>query len=661
MNLLDYIFYLFVTYLIYIIFFGLIAIFGYILLFFLRNRNTRDLNLSKLEFIFISFAIGIALYLILAYSLLTLEIFNFFTGYLSIILLYIVFVLYYLRKKKIRIDSRKFKNFLVLKKKQIIFSILIISSITFIQFLEFWPILVDNSSLLARDTYKWTAKVWYILDNGNINNQFFNLPLYPEGSPIIWAGSLMISPTKTISYFFMKFGCMPILSTYILVMYTVSKRFFKKKFLLIFFCLILILISRYFMYRTILFLPSSLANLLIFVSTIIVLTKLPNYLLGFIIPAIYLIHLLSALFLILCLGIFYIIKFFKSFSEIKPFFKEILTIFFLIIVSLIPFFVYIYITFEISIVAYIDYYLESIIPQISSNVYQININELGYSIQTQWIDDMINIINIERMRDLFDKYTIGPFLLLSFFGIIIMNKKRKREGKEFVLILKIGLLLTVIIYYFGFLIGETSQSTLYDYAIYRPLETFTPHIILLSALTLETLLKKSEKLWKLLRKRYSYLIFSYKIRLILKNITFKSFLITVVIASSLFYSNTRQKIQPNYYYLTLPEVILYINDNIPYGTRLSVPSPWIEGSEFSDNVYAFLVNYNLIYYRGTSDLTYSRFLNFCEDNIIKYIILKKSSLNYSNFLRDFENSTFFTKIFQVVDSDLHYGIYLFNK
>ena len=661
MDISDYILYLFVTYSLFVLFFIIIAIFGSSLLFILKSRNGKDWELSKLHLLIISYAIGIAFYLIIAYTLLIFELLNFFTIYLSILIFDVIFITYILKKKRIQVNLSGFKSFLISNKKTILGALIVLLFIFYLQFLEFWPILTSNSSLLASDTYVWTTKVWFILDFGHIDNDLFG-PAYPEGFPLICAGNLMIAPNKAVSYFFMKFGSMPFLTTYILVMYSISRDLFKRKIYLIFLCLILVLIYRYFMYRTIIFLPSLIANLLIFMCLVIIQTKLPNYLLGVLIPAIYLIHALSALIFLMCLGIFYFIILIRSIGERRRILKEVVMIGMISIISLIPLFIHSYIVFQTDLFSLISGYMNKLIPQISTNLPQINISKLKFPIQVQWIEEIIYFIDDILLYDFFNRYSIGSFLFFALAGLFIVFKEKNGKSRELVLIVKTGLLIVIFFYYFGnFVLKSYFPSPFYEFSILRPIETFAPYIIILTALTIKKLIKISEKAWIFLKANYLRSKPLKRFKFIRKHVNLKSIIIISLISSSLFYYVKREDIKPNYYYLTLPELILYININVPKGSNIALNTLWNDDNSFSENrMYVLLYNYDIFYYSGKNSLTFSTFLNFCLENSIDYIVLKKSGLNELKFLQDFENSTNYVKIYQVVESNLHYGIYKFN-
>ncbi len=651
----DYIPYLLISSFLYFIFFIVLAIFGSIILVIIKNRNKEDWEISKLSFVIISFAIGLAEYLCLSYILLIFNLLNFFTGYLPLVITDLIYLIFLQRRKKFRINLNEFKRKLWMNKKNIIVSSLILLFIFYLQYLEFWPILTRNSSLLASDTYEWTSKVWLITEYNHIDFKLFNAA-YPDGFSIICAGNLMIIPNKTVSYFFMKLGGTFFLMTFILVMYSISRDFFKRKFYLIFASLVLVVIYRYFMYRTIIFLPSVMASLLIFICLILFLSKLPKSILGILLPAIYLIHALSALFFILCLGIFYIVRLVKSFGKRKQIFKEIILIGFISIVSLIPYIVHSYVVFNTDLIKLISYYISELTPQITSNSFQ---TDLNLFIQIPWIKNLGEILEFERLYELFYKYTIGPFLLLSIGGLFIFSRKRSRKSKDFILFLKISLLIVLVLFYIGYLMFDSFLRTFfYEWLILRPVETFAPYIILLTVCSIQQIIIATDRLWKSTIKKYRGLNHSKRSKII--SIDLKSFLITTLIISSIIYYVRREEIHPNHYYLTLPELILFINNNIPKDSNLALNDLDHDDVKFSENrLYKMLYNYNLFYYNSTNELTFEEFRNFCINNSIDYVLIKKKYLSISRFLLDFSNSLNFTKIYQVINSDLHYGIYNF--
>jgi len=71
--------------LIFYLFVFIIAIFGYVLLFFIKKINGKDWELSFLEYSIISYAIGISIYLSYCFILDIFMFYNFFSGYYVIV------------------------------------------------------------------------------------------------------------------------------------------------------------------------------------------------------------------------------------------------------------------------------------------------------------------------------------------------------------------------------------------------------------------------------------------------------------------------------------------------------------------------------------------------------------------------------------------------
>ena len=85
------------TYAIFSLFFVVITLFGGIFVYVLQKYGKRKWNLSLLEFSFISFAVGILIYIVFGYMLSFFKIFNFYSAYLPFLVLAagFLFFLYY--------------------------------------------------------------------------------------------------------------------------------------------------------------------------------------------------------------------------------------------------------------------------------------------------------------------------------------------------------------------------------------------------------------------------------------------------------------------------------------------------------------------------------------------------------------------------------------
>ncbi|MFW9881419.1 MAG: hypothetical protein ACFFG0_50790, partial [Candidatus Thorarchaeota archaeon] len=239
--------------------------------------------MTLLEHGIISYAVGILLYILTSYIFNFFEIFNFYTAYLPFLIISSIFFLLILKKKKIQNLLTQIKRYFSSNYKDIIVHLSILLFIYIFQFITFWIIASKSSELLARDPYYWTRQVLYLNEKGIVDYSRHG-SIYPWGFILFTGGNLLISNSFPATYYFMKFACFPFLNFYILVMFSISKRVFRNKGI-IFFSLFSILAQLFFMYRTMMFLSSSMAVLLVLISILIIITETPNYLLGLIISA----------------------------------------------------------------------------------------------------------------------------------------------------------------------------------------------------------------------------------------------------------------------------------------------------------------------------------------------------------------------------------------
>ncbi|MHA1376148.1 MAG: hypothetical protein ACTSR7_17870, partial [Promethearchaeota archaeon] len=192
-------------------------------MYVLQKYGKRNWNLSLLEYSFISFAVGILLFIIFGYTLSFFKIFNFYSAYLPFLVLAIgfLFVLYHnktLHKIWAKLIIQLNSNY-----KELIVLSLILCVIFLFQFITYWPMISENSALLISDPYYWTRQTLYLNQNGIVNFHE-HWSTYPWGFILYCGGNLLISPDFTTTYYFMKLACFPFLNLYVLVMFTITKR-----------------------------------------------------------------------------------------------------------------------------------------------------------------------------------------------------------------------------------------------------------------------------------------------------------------------------------------------------------------------------------------------------------------------------------------------------
>jgi len=486
-------YFLFKTYLIFFFFTLILSLFGGIFVYFFQKWSKKNWNLTILEYCFISYAIGLLIYIQLAYILNLYKSFNFTTALLPILLISLIFLLYLYKTKKIHDNLTRIKNHLNSNHKDVIIHILILSIIFIFQFLFFWPKVSETLALSAfNDTHRWITQVLFLQKYGYVNFAKQSI-IYPWGFNFFCAGNLLLSPDLITTYFFIKLAGFPFLNFYTLVFFSISKRFLKRP-SLIFFCLISTFLDLNFLLRSILFLSSTISLLLILISLIILLTETPNYLLAFTISGSFLINPIYALFFIMALILFYIFKIISANNNKNLIFKEIVIIFSL-------FFVFIIIYF-ISCVFFYNLNLNTLIEEVFWIFQKDSLNNVNnlkkFSPNLKFLLFLFNLFSsllmnntffniIEVIFYFFSIIILYGFSILSFF---FRDKKRSEIYKNFILFQKIGLILTIIFIFTPFFFEKNLFT---DQFYVRSTETFFPCIILLAGFFLEWILNISNK------------------------------------------------------------------------------------------------------------------------------------------------------------------------
>jgi len=315
------------------------------------------------------------IYIFFGYILSTLKIFNFYTAYLPFLIIAIVFSIFLHKNKILHGTWTRLIKQLKGNQKEILVYVIIVSIIFLVQFITYWPMISENSALLISDPYYWTRNILYLNQNG--------------------------------------------LNLYVLVMFTITKRLFRDKFL-IFFCLLAVLSNLYFSFRIFLFLSSAISILLILISLIIFLSDIPNYILGFMIPAIFLLNPVYFLFFLLVLIIFYFYKIITTQKDKMVLLRDILKIGLISFMFLSVYVLSVVLIYHSELIFVINYFLQyTKIESLVISLPPINIE----------IIDIFNLI-------LGGFYSI-TFFILPIIGIFIKPETKKDNSiKDFYLFIK---------------------------------------------------------------------------------------------------------------------------------------------------------------------------------------------------------------------------------
>jgi len=572
--------------------------------YILQKYGKRKWNLSLLEFSFISFAVGILIYIVYGYMLSFFKIFNFYSAYLPFLVLAagFLFVLYYnktLHKIWAKLIIQLKSNY-----KQLIILGLILCVIFLFQFITYWPMISGDSALLISDPYYWARQTLYLNQNGNIN-YLEHGSTYPWGFILYCGGNLLISPDFTTTYYFMKLACFPFLNLYVLVMFSISKRLFRGKFL-IFFCLLAVLSNLYFSFRIFIFLSSALSVLLILISLIIFLTDIPNYFLGFMIPAIFLLNPAYLFFFILTLIIFYSYKIITTQKDKLVIFREIIKIGIISLMFLSIYGFSVILIYDGKLISVINFFFQ-----------YIKIESLFISFSP------INIEGINIFNLILGVFYFITFLILPILGIFIETGNRKDNGKkDFYLFIKISALLTYLIFFIFPIFIKTGFFQKYSSRI---LEAFLPCLILLSGISLKRLKSFSDNLWQKIKlSNVKIQSWAKKDNFFSKNLNLPSLVVfSIILLSFLNHIYVRDNLEMYYRFDdSITTCIFYVENNVEVDSNIGV-----NGFHETHSPIGLLFNYNLFNYPGDFNITILEFTNSTQTSNLEYFIMKLSNYN----------------------------------
>lgn len=567
--------------LVFFLFFFLLSILGFFFLFHINKyirRKEGVSSISSLEQLFLSFGIGLSIYISLSYLLDLCSLFNFYTAYLSIIIFDILFILYYSRKNldklKIKLNKDTFKDNLkryFLSKDNIFYLVILIFTLITIFTIQ-WIIITESTSLNYTDPFKWYTDTFYLLDNGHID--YYNVDYnYPAGYTFFNAGVLLIYPDYLFGYYYFKFIPLYFIFLYIIITFKIIRKLFNERYLILL-SLLLLLTSRYFLSRTLLYLASSLASGLLIISLLIIINKYPDYLLGFFIAGLYLIHSLTAFYYLFVLSGFYLFRFVFVIRGRKNFieqFKSIIILIFIIFILLTPYLLSIYYIYNDTIFDFFYYF----IGRFEQDYYASTIEHSKHFSQglikliypLEYFKPFIDVKLLDIMDDAL-KRSIYFFFICSFIGLFISLKPKKGfKEVETLIFFKFFIITIIIIFFLPFFFQNLQFFIKFRKRI---LESFSLPIIIMALYAIEWIVNLSKKFTDYLILKfnvYRNLINSKKFYS--KLIRIESIIVIFLIASTS--SSFMIHRYPDYYYYyedELVEVVLYLRTHAESNSKI---------------------------------------------------------------------------------------------
>lgn len=629
------------------LFFVLISLLGYSILWFVQRKNNYLKAHQKNPFlvnILLSFGLGTSVYISYGYFLVLFNWFNFISGYFFIILFDLGFISVLIYNKRRDLSFLVIKQYILSKlQKQILIRILSFIGIYIFSFLLYWNILTDSVGLIKLDPYKWLGEIYFILDNHTLSLDYIGYN-YPSGFALFISGFLLPWNNYEISYFFLKFT--PILNIFLilLVMYYIGRRLFKNQ-ILVYLSLILVLGSVYFVSRNIINVASSFGAILVAISFLVIVYNFSDFLMGFFISALFLIHPLTLFFYSIAFITFFSLKLFVKSEKKKivanfmiPGISFVLILFILIL----PYFLLYF--GEIGDI--FNWYRDIIfnpnfeiilIENLISQAKLILLFPLDFF--SEFIDRklLVRIHNIST-------HTINSFYLISLLGIIIIILRKKKDIKNyqsslFFLICYLFVLIFNLLPYF--FIG----LNLIDTFSYRTFEVFMIPIIVVLIYFIDWIVDKSKNLSKILQVKARR--FVKKNKSIKKIIRLDIIIILFTILNLVPLFDSRWP--PEYYYYyddEYVEIILYIRNNGE--EKSSIFYPYFE----RDYITFILYDMNTYSYNITSNQRFSEFDKELRINHINFLIIENS-----NFPEDWVKQLKTISNFDLIMVHTNYSLY----
>lgn len=620
----NYILFLFYAILLFVNFFIIFSIFGSFILFLMKKINKKGFP-QKFNFwatIFISFGIGISIYISYCFLLKFFNFYNIFSAYLIFIFIDLVFIGgYYVKNKNLILKfirnktSPKLLIEKIIRNKSLIFAF---SVIVILGLWLNWNVITESVGLIRYDPYFWLEPIYYLSCNG----VFFEKHLgfhYPMGYVIYNAAIFFPFNDKLFIYFFMKFAPLIYFFLYMFIALLITKKLLRKNYL-ISITLSLLLISGNFVSRNLLNIPSSIASFLILISFLLIIFNFPIWIWGSIIGGIFLIHPLSSIYLGLGLFIYIIVDSFIKFNGLQILRRIILlnmNFFFFVVINILPYL--------------INFKVEKIIDSIIFNLRGIIFPRNNYFLmicikkylsiffllsKNLSISNLFNLLEISKhpLAFLFILSIIGS---INIFNEIFIKKKPIKYPLFFVICIILILILNLIPFFFPsfWFLGRYGE---------RVFESYAFPVVLMSTFCIRWIISIFKKLINYLNRKYYKFI--YLSRSILNKFnsnklkkTESAILLLIAINISVIL-NSRSTLFYEYYYDDdIVNIYLFIREISQSNEKIY--RPYLEVN-LIDNI---LYNMNIIEYDDL--ITKKKFYHSIKENNISFVIIENKNFD----------------------------------
>jgi len=321
-----------------------------------------------------------------------------------------------------------------------------------------WYIITKSRALISIDPYFNLKQIYYIIDHGTYNSKDLNL-VYPPGFLVFCAGNLLITKDFILIYFFLKFAPFHILTLYLLNIFNITLKIFKKNYLAFISCLLVLNFYMVSFYCFNNFVAKSIGIFFLSISLIVIFEKEKKYLylLIFFVPLIFLINPIVSIFFNFLIIIYFIfITFLFNEENLFGMMKISLCIFLFTILISLPYYIYL-VSLEYNINNILSYHsytfssenLSLINLSLITLIFNVRIDQLLKIINYYFTLYYLNIIFITWLNFLF-------FSILGFFNFLkikISNYKNIQILCQSSIVLIIFSYLIVFFYNYFYYVG----------------------------------------------------------------------------------------------------------------------------------------------------------------------------------------------------------------
>ena len=657
LNLFEFIYYFTFSGILILLFLSITTTFGFIIYDFIAKRYLKSKNDIPFIFkIFLSNAIGITIYISIAFILLSFKLFNFFFAYLPFVILDCFYLVFKIRKATTLKDVFKKIISYIKKEKRKIGILTLCFIIIFTLLLNLiWSHITKSNILLSKDPYYFLSVIYSILDNDSLSLNIFN-PIYPQGFSIFCSAALLIKEDYILTFYFLKFAPVFLLFLQVFYIFFIMLKIFKR--IYIAFVSSLLFLSFYlYIFIAIVFIPQTLCGFYIGISLIIFIYNKRNIIfLGFILPLLFFIN--PAIFFLYTTLIIVFLLFYLFYLERKSFKENLRVITYMALITILFMLLYplsLLLSGSNAVFSLIRMYTESFFAPLNlsfkflNSLFSVNLPVFFVLIKDLFLYQYTILDNIyDFLKDVeFNVYILTTIMILLFSGIGFISKNRKADIKKIHSLAKFSLIVIFISYILSFL--YSNRLHIYRSFIDRIFFTFCPIIIVLCGFGikyLELILKKIVIFVQQKEKKVSFKLNSNKINKIIRMENIFIFLLIVGITSvqlsqrQLIYEWSRYEFDENEI-----NVNLYLRNNIPSESTILIIEKMM--------IHYFLYEMEIIKFPINETTTLDDLEDFMiENNNIDYFIFNKLILNdqFENFPKDSYSTIYENSIYIVYEA-----------